>query len=517
VVPGLLNDPPLPRAVRERRLSLDGIWEVQLEPGRVLEPIVVPFTFEAALSGIGRPVEIHEHLTYRRRFRVPGDWAASNLLLHFAAVDWHAAVEVDGVQIGTHTGGYAHFSFDLGVLDPSTDHELVVVVDDPAGGFQPRGKQRGSGGIWYARATGIWRPVWLEAVPAAHIRSFELDAHVDGTVRVQVETTQPVEVEVRVAGQRVRFRDETTIHVDEPALWSPEQPHLYDVVLETASGDAIESYVAFRSIERRGNEVLLNGERRTICGVLDQAYWPDGVYTAPDGASLRAEVEAVKRFGFDLARMHVKVADPRWYAWCDRIGLLVAQDMPSPLHLATDGACDNFAAELAEIVAQLRGHPCVAIWVVINEDWGEPSEAFQGALVRQVRSTDPGRLVVDASGWKQRGDTDLIDVHDYGAELGGHSSSAELPLWIGECGGVSLVVGGEEDFAYRHVRSPEQLEAEYSRLIGGLGDVAGFVWTQLTDVEGELNGLVTHDRRPKLAPEAIRAVNERLRARRAAV
>jgi hypothetical protein len=167
--------------------------------------------------------------------------------------------------------------------------------------------------------------------------------------------------------------------------------------------------------------------------------------------------------------------------------------------------------ELDEIVEQLRGHPCVIAWVVINEDWGEPAEELQRMLVRRIREADPSRIVVDASGWKHRGDTDVIDVHDYGDDLSAHRSPADLPLWLGECGGVSLVVAGEEDFAYKHVTSGAELAREYERLTSTLGEVAGFVWTQLTDVEGELNGLLTHDRRPKAPQEMIRAANDRLR------
>jgi hypothetical protein len=280
---------------------------------------------------------------------------------------------------------------------------------------------------------------------------------------------------------------------------------LYDVVVETASGDRVSSYAGFRSVERRGREVLLNGEPVFLRGVLDQGFWPDGVYTAPDEAALRADVEAVKALGFDLARMHVKVADPRWYAWCDRLGLLVAQDMPASHDLSAPEWRENFARELGEVVEQLRGHPSVVMWIVINEDWGEPGAEGQRTLVRQVRDADPTRLVVDASGWKQQPeDTDLLDVHDYGDDLSGHASRDDQPLWVGECGGVSL---GEGDFAYRTVATGEELGAAYARLVSQLGDVAGFVWTQLADVEGERNGLLTDGREPKLAAEAVREAN----------
>jgi beta-galactosidase/beta-glucuronidase len=483
---------PLPRERRERRLSLDGAWEVRLEPGEAFRAIRVPFTFEAELSGIGLGGEVHERLTYRRAFRVP-DWGGDNVLLRFGGVDWHAVVRVDGRLVGEHRGGYTHFTCDLGPLDPEVEHEVVVDVHDPADGPQPRGKQRGSGGIWYTRATGIWRPVWLEPAPAAHITSFALEPRSDGSIAARIETSLPTDVSIGVARK------------DAPT-WSPDDPQLVDVILTTSSGDVVHSYVGFRTIEREGAQLLLNGEPFRFRGVLDQAYWPDGVYTAPSGDALRSDVEAVKALGFDVARMHVKVADPRWYAWCDALGVLVVQDIPSPLRFDSDEAREQFAREADEIVDQLQGHPSVIAWVGINEDWGEPPESFQRALTHRLKERDPSRLVVDASGWHHRGHGDLVDVHDYGDDLSGHASGG-LPLVVGECGGISLVVGGTEDFAYRHAASADELAREYARLVSGLGDVAGFVWTQLADVEGELNGLLTHDRRPKAPTEAIRAAN----------
>jgi beta-galactosidase/beta-glucuronidase len=510
--PGRDEHHPLPLATRERWRSLNGTWEIQLEPGAEPVPIRVPWTFEAPLSGIGLGGETHERLRYRRAFSVGDDWRGSRVLLHFGAVDWRADVFLDGRRVGGHSGGYTHFCIDLGPLEPGRAYELVVEVFDPVEGSQPKGKQRGSGGIWYTRTTGIWQPVWLEAVPDAYIRSLEIEAALDGTVELRIATSAPTDGTARILLDG-RLLDETTLdaprlRLESPRLWSPEQPVLYDVEVETASGDRLSSTAAFRTIERCGRELLLNGELCFLRGVLDQGFWPDGVYTAPTDAALRADVEAAKAMGFGLARMHVKVADPRWYGWCDRLGLLVAQDFPSSHDLSTTEAREGFAAEAAEIVEQLRGHPSVIAWICFNEDWGEPPPDFQRQVVRATRAADPTRLVVDASGWKQLDDTDLRDVHDYGDDLTRHASTAGLPLWIGECGGVSLPVPGhtwQADFAYRTVTSPEELGESVARLLGGLGDVAGFVWTQLADVEGELNGLLTYDRVPKLPPEAIRA------------
>jgi beta-galactosidase/beta-glucuronidase len=401
--------------------SLDGTWEIRLEPGAAWREIRVPFAFEAPLSGIGAGDEVHERVRYRRTFRVPDEWR-ERTLLHFGAVDWRATVFLDGRELGTHEGGYAHFSFDAGRLATGSEHELVVDVFDPADDAfgQAKGKQRGSHDIWYTRTTGIWRSVWLEGL-----------------------------------------RDD-----DLPAISKPRFP----------------------TIEARGRELYLNGAPLRIAGVLDQGFWPDGVYTPPSDDALRADVEAAKAFGFNLVRKHVKVEDPRWYAWCDRLGLLVAQDLPSSHSLATEEARARFRRECLELVDQLRGHPSIVMWIVFNEDWGEPPPAFQRELVAAIRAADPSRLVVDASGWNQLDDTDLVDIHDYGAELTKHRGIRDdIPLWFGELGGFH---------DYRGI--VEQVPRE----------AAGFVWTQLTDVEQEQNGLLTYDRRPKVDAAEVAAVNE---------
>jgi beta-galactosidase/beta-glucuronidase len=422
-----------------------------------------------------------EHARTELTFRVPEDWD-ERTLLRFGAVDWRATVTLDGVELGTHEGGYTHFTFDVGRLEPGSEHELVVEAWDPHDDAfgQPKGKQRGSHEIWYTRTTGIWRPVWIEGVPDEYIRDPQplLDA----------------------------------IEIEEPRLWSPRDPFLYDVDLRLGD-DVVHSYVGVRTIERRGRVLYLNGEPIRLAGVLDQGFWPDTVYAAGDDA-LRFDVEAARELGFNLARKHVKVEDPRWYAWCDRLGLLVAQDMPSSHSLATEEARGRFLAEWLEVVGQLRHHPSVVMWIPINEDWGEPPPDFQRQLVQATRTADPwlqapaasrGRLVVDASGWKQLDDTDLVDVHDYGETLTKHVEKRreEIPLWIGELGGLSVGTG---EFVYRHV---DDLAAGYRRIVEQVpDDVAGFVWTQLADVEGEQNGLLTDDRRWKTDPAAIRAVNE---------
>ena len=405
-------------------------------------------------------------------FRIPEDWA-ERTLLRFGAVDWRATVTLDGAVLGTHEGGWTHFTFDAGRLEPGSEHDLLVEAWDPHDDAfgQAKGKQRGSHDIWYTRTTGAWRPVWIEGVPDEYIRDPQplLDA----------------------------------VEIEQPRRWSPRDPHLYDVELRLGA-DVVHSYKGFRTFEKRGRELYLNGERIRLAGVLDQGFWPDTVYAATD-EELRFDVDACRAAGFNLARKHVKVEDPRWYAHCDRAGLLVAQDMPSAHSLASEEIRERFRREWLEIVQQLRNHPSLVLWIPINEDWGEPPPEFQTELVRATRDADPTRLVVDASGWKQLEDTDLVDVHDYGAELTQHVQKrrADIPLWIGELGGLSLGTG---EFVYRHV---DDLADGYRAVIEQIpADVAGFVWTQLTDVEQEQNGLLTDDRRWKTDPAAIRAINE---------
>ena len=424
-----------------------------------------------------------ERATQTVTFTVPRVWN-ERTLVHFGAVDWRATVSLDGRELGGHTGGYTHFAVDAGRLEPGSEHELVVESYDPHDDAfgQAKGKQRGSHDIWYTRTIGAWGPVWIEGVPDRYITDTTPDVRMDGTVW---------------------WSGECILDVGTPRLWSPSDPHLYDLDMRLGE-DVVHSYAGFRTFEKRGRELFLNGERIRLAGVLDQGFWPDTVYAA-DEEKLRLDVDATKEAGFNLARKHVKIEDPRWYAYCDRAGLLVAQDMPSSHSLATEDARAQFMAEWLEAIAQLRNHPSIVMWIPINEDWGEPPPDFQRELVRATRAADPSRLVIDASGWKQLEDTDLVDVHDYGAELVQHVKKRrdDVPLWIGELGGLSLGTG---DFVYRHV---DDLADGYRRTIEQIpDDVCGFVWTQLTDVEQEQNGLLTDDRRWKTDPAAIRAVNE---------
>lgn len=529
---------PRPLMVRKEWKSLNGIWQFAFDDsnggaaagwasGKDLpERILVPFTFEASLSGIGKGKEIHEHIWYRKQFEVPGGWTSGGkrVILHFGAVDWHAAVYVNGKPIGEHTGGYSPFSFDVTeALSSAGPQELVVSVYDPAdpkgAGYQPKGKQLGSSGIWYTRTTGIWQSVWLEPVAAAHITRLQVDSDIEkSTLNVHVDVSgseaATAHVQVSRSGKTVASgtaelseSGTVVVHVESPDLWSPESPALYDLTVSLKRGsntlDTVQSYSAFRHVEIQNGRLTLNGKPYFYRGVLDQGYWPDGILTAPTDEAIKSDVELVKKLGFNLARKHVKIEDPRWYYWCDHLGVAVWQDMPSSHNLSSQEAKNNFTAEWKSAMETVRGYPCVVQWIPFNENWGDPGE-FQDEIVKLTRTIDSTRPITDASGWTQRGLTDVIDAHDYGNNLLAQGVANPVkPKVVGEFGGIALPVRGHTwttGWGYQTAKDAEGLVRRICYQTTQLYEAAnlsGFVYTQLTDVEQELNGLVTYDRQPK--------------------
>ena len=539
---------PRPMLVRDQWQSLNGVWQFAFDDANVgagagwssgtelPERILVPFTFEASLSGIGLGEEIHERVWYRRHFTTPVAWTEDSrrVLLHFGAVDWHTEVFLNGTLLGEHTGGYTPFSFDITDalrIGDDADQELVVAVwdpSDPAGeGYQPRGKQLGTEGIWYTRTTGIWQSVWIEPVSETFLSGLRtecligegllyLHCHIgdgsDADVHVEASLNGAI---VAKGSAAISSYGVVTMQVDDPLLWSPETPVLYDLKVTIVKGtevtDTVVSYTAFRSVGIANGRLLLNGEPYFYRGVLDQGYWPDGILTAPTDDALRFDVETVKRLGFNLARKHVKIEDPRWYYWCDRLGVAVWQDMPSSHNLSRPEARANFTAEWIEVMATTRGYPCLLHWIPINENWGDPGE-FQDELFLLTRSIDPSRPITDASGWTQRGLTDIIDVHDYGNSLLRHGvENPDKPRVVGEFGGIALPVPGHTwaaGWGYQTAKDAEGLVKgicfQTTQLFEA-PDLSGFVYTQLSDVELELNGLLTYDRLPKAAYVAFAA------------
>lgn len=548
-----LPDYPRPHLVRDQWLNLNGLWQfggttadaappIGLDlPGRIL----VPFPVESALSGV---MESHSHVWYRRKFEVPAEWAGQRILLNFGAVNWEATVHVNGKKLLTHQGGYDPFSLDVtAALTPKGPQELIVTVHNPVdGGPQPRGKQvLKPRGIFYTASTGIWQTVWLEPVSQYSIESLRVVPDVDGeqiqlTVQGRGETTEPPAVTWEIRdGDKVVAKGEGvigkthTIPLKSPKLWSPESPFLYDLHVSLGGGrgkgDRVKSYFGMRKIalakdDKGITRIYLNGKPSFQVGLLDQGFWPDGLYTAPTDAALKYDIEITKKLGFNMARKHVKVEPARWYYWADKLGLIVWQDMPSGdrsvpskpgLEMKrTPASAKQFELELSRMIETLRHHPCIVMWVPFNEGWGQYDTK---RIAEVVKKQDPTRLVNNASGWNDMACGDVHDIHVYPGP-GSPKPEAARAAVLGEFGGLGLAVPehtwSKETWGYRGVRDQAELTRKYELLLRGvyqLKETPGLsaaVYTQTTDVETEANGLLTYDRAViKVDVERVAAVN----------
>ncbi len=568
---------PRPQLVRPEWRTLNGIYEFAMRPAgesrptRFDERIVVPFPVEASLSGIGRAVTEHDRLWYRRVFSVPRAPEGQRWWLRFGAVDWRAEVFLDGRPLGVHEGGFDPFGFDVGVL--GGDHELVVGAWDPTdAGPQPRGKQarhpsRLLRHIYYTPASGIWQTVWLELVPTTHLaalRSTPIGDTLEIVARLAgARGDEHLVVRALALGREVGRTDAGSpgrpfrLGLDGARRWSPEDPFLHELEIEVRRGsetiDRVTSYFGLRDVgirrDRAGRlRFFLDGEPRFLHGLLDQGYWPDGIYTAPCDEALAFDLEQTKRLGFDLVRKHVKVEPARWYWHCDRLGLLVFQDMPSgdrstfgvpiggigPFDAArwlgargirrSPRSAAIFERELEAMIANLASHPSIVAWVPFNEGWGQ----FDAARIAgRVKALDPTRIVDAASGWVDPGVGDVRDVHVYypGPRMPSRPDPERAEV-LGEWGGLGLIVPGhtwpKRSFAYRILPDAASLESATARQLDALETLArrglaAAVWTQTTDVEGEVNGLFTYDReRTKLDAEGLARRNLALRKAAAA-
>jgi len=549
---------PRPQMVRDEWQNLNGLWDYAIAPKGAPQPeqfggqILVPFPIESALSGVMKRVGETNRLWYRRTFTVPNGWRRENILLHFGAVDWEAVVYVNGREMGSHRGGYDGFSIDISdALKASADQELIVAVWDPTdAGPQPRGKQvNRPHAIWYTPTTGIWQTPWLEPVSSSGIESLKIVPDIDAqVVRIKARLLSPADamIEATASDGRTKFGSATgkadqeiTLKIPQPKLWSPDSPHLYDLKVRVQLGDKVvdevKSYFGMRKIavakDAKGvNRLFLNNQPLFQFGPLDQGFWPDGLYTAPSDEALRYDIEFTKQVGCNMARKHVKVEPDRWYYWCDKLGLLVWQDMPSgdkyikatePDIQRTKESAKQFQGELKALIDQKGNHPCIVFWVPFNEGWGQ----FETARITDwIKSYDPTRLVSSASGWTDRGVGDVHDIHVYPGP-GAPKLEEKRASVLGEFGGLGLPVRGhtwqdEKNWGYRSYTNAQDLTTAYLNLIKKLHPLvaeqglAAAIYTQTTDVEIEVNGLLTYDRAViKMDPKVIGAANRELYGR----
>ena len=556
----ILTEYPRPQMRRDSYLNLNGRWEYAITdsdelPRRWDGTILVPFSPESALSGVGRSLQPGQTLWYRREVILPQGFipADGRLLLHFGAVDQEAAVYWNGRLLGRHMGGYNAFTLDATDALGPRNSLVVRVHDDTDASFHSRGKQKTRrGGIWYTPQSGIWQTVWMEAVPRHYIESLRIVPLFDqSAVEVMVRCSQPLQCEATVDGRTVPFTSGEPARIPMPDFraWSPEDPYLYDLSV-TLGEDRVESYFGMRKMEVRADRggvkrLFLNGEPYFQSGLLDQGYWPDGLYTAPSDEALIYDIQTAKAMGFNLLRKHIKVEPMRWYYHCDRLGMMVWQDMPSgggkyrfstitlPLVTGIHRRDNHYRAfarassqgrgeymdELEEMVGQLFNAPSVVLWVPFNEGWGQ----FDSTLVMErLRALDPTRPVDPASGWHDQGAGELRSLHVYFKPFRFRRDRRGRALALSEFGGYNLRVDGhcfnQKDYGYRRLPDAAALWRDFSRLYerevlpAVPKGLCASVYTQLSDVEDELNGLMTYDRRVvKLDADEVRELNERLK------
>ncbi|WP_448789504.1 glycoside hydrolase family 2 protein [Bacteroides graminisolvens] len=558
----VLSEYPRPIMERDKWKNLNGLWNYAIiNKGEPLPiefegEILVPFAIESSLSGVGKLITEQQELVYQRYFEIPSSWKGKSILLHFGAVDWKADVWVNNIKVGSHTGGFTPFSFNItsAILAKGKNCVVVKVWDPTDKSSQPRGKQVSKPeGIWYTPVTGIWQTVWIEPVSNAYIEGLNITPDIDNhllIVKAELEgsiNADVIEVEV-YDGENLLFTEKSIysqpVEIVMPQnikLWSPDSPFLYKLKIRLKKGneilDAVESYAAMRkySIRRDSHGIVrleLNNKALFQFGTLDQGWWPDGLYTAPTDDALLYDIKKTKDFGFNMIRKHIKVEPARWYTHCDRLGIIVWQDMPSgdsnpqwqnrkyfdgiemKRSLSSEAI---YRKEWKEIIDCLYSYPCISTWVPFNEAWGQFKTAEVADWTKQY---DPTRLVNPASGGNHYTCGDILDLHNYPApEL--YLYDAQRATVLGEYGGIGLVLKDhvwepDRNWGYVQFNSSTEATDEYIKYAEKLYRLIekGFsaaVYTQITDVEVEVNGLMTYDRKViKLDEERIKRVNSRI-------
>ncbi len=561
-----LPEYPRPQMQRSEWQNLNGLWQYAIFPVSNNDAIpttfqgniLIPFAVESALSGVGKTVGKDNILWYQRTIMTPKKLKGKKILLHFGAVDWRSDIYVNGKKIGRHEGGYDPFTFDItDALKKGTNQQLSVRVWDPTDeGPQPHGKQVvHPEGIWYTSVTGIWQTVWLETVPDTYIVSTKQTPDLDNkniSVSASIQNMQAGD-EISISAWKGNEKVAEKIGVDtlvalsipDPETWSPTHPFLYDlkvaVMRKGKPVDEVKSYFAMRKIslapDAKGiQKMMLNNKFLFEFGPLDQGWWPDGLYTAPTDDALKFDIEKIKEMGFNMIRKHIKVEPARWYYYCDSIGIMVWQDMPSGdlgngwesrpgvLGSATDRdrtaeSEGYYRKEWNAIMDALHNYPCIIVWTPFNEVWGQFKTV---EITNWTKQKDPSRLVNSASGGNFYPVGDIEDLHNYPDPAMPRPDifGAKKALVLGEFGGLGLPVQGhtwqEKSWGYQSFKSNDSLFKRYQSLTAKLAELikAGLsaaVYTQTTDVEGEVNGFMTYDRKVMKMPiEKLRADNERL-------
>ncbi|MEE4116913.1 MAG: FN3 associated domain-containing protein [Marinilabiliaceae bacterium] len=527
---------PRPGMERAEWLNLNGLWDFAIsnkdeEPQSWNSRILVPYPVESALSGIAQRVDETQQLWYRREIKIPSAWKNRNLIINFEASDWETTLYIDDRIVGTHRGGYDPFCFDIsGFVATGKTHELKVAVWDPTDkGNQPRGKQVSEPhGIWYTPSSGIWQTVWIEPLGKTYIKSFRTDTDIDkGTLKLSLEVynlRDDISLSVNlmkdgkiIAGGISDNPEEISIDVKDFELWSPSSPVLYDLEINLCLGeeilDKVKSYTGFRKVSLGDagdgfTRILLNNRFVFQNGPLDQGFWPDGLYTPPTEEAMIYDLEMTRKMGFNMLRKHVKVENRRFYYWCDKMGLLVWQDMPSgdkyiggnmPDIEKSESDADQFIAELSAMIDTKYNNPSIIVWVPFNEGWGQYNTA---GITDFIKGYDSTRLVNSASGWTDRGCGDILDIHHY-PDPRMPEPESERAIVLGEFGGLGLPVQDhtweQKNWGYRTMENTDDLLARYEEYYSEVykmvdRGLSAVVYTQTTDVETETNGLMTYDR-----------------------